>query len=300
MKRPSAGLLGPICIIALLLVGCSSSSTATSSSKTPTSSSSAPLHSEVPSEYLSGFTVALQDGTPPEAYLNSAGQPEGISPNLVRQIASLLGVPIHIYATTFENELLGLEAGRDGFVTDTNITSQRERLYDQMPYYYVTYRFFELKSAPAIASSFSGLCGMSVADEVGDAEIPFIQSQSKSVCVASGKKPITLVEVPSFGASILALNSGRVQAVAGPVDFLTYESRQASGSGLQITGPSFDKVSVGLSFPKGSKLAPVVQKALTMLIQNGTYQKIMTEYGYGPDLQFTRITINPTPLTPAS
>ena len=294
MKRRSPWLLALTCTTALFIVGCGSSSTSSSSN------SSAPLHSEVPSGYLGGFTVAMQDGTPPEAYLNSAGQPEGISADLVRQIAPLLGVPIHIAPTTFENELLGLTAGRYGFVTDTNITSEREHLYIQIPYYYDLYRFFALKSAPAIASSFSGLCGMSVADEVGDGDIPYIQTASKNVCAASGKKSITLVQVPSLGASLLALRSGRVQAVAGPTDFLTYESRQPGGSDLQITGPSFDKVSVGLSLPKGSKLAPVVQKALTMLIKNGTYQKILTEYGYGPDLQDTHVTINPTPLTPSA
>jgi polar amino acid transport system substrate-binding protein len=297
MKRRPAGLLALTCASALMIAGCGSGGGSSSSSTTAKSNSSAPLHADVPSQFRNGFSVGVQDGTPPEAYLDSSGQPTGVSPALVREIGALLGVPITIDATTFENELLGLSAGRYPFVTDTNITAEREGLYQQLPYYYDDYSFIGLKSAPAIGSSISDLCGMSVADEVGDAAIPFIQAYSKT-CTQSGKKAITLVQVPSFGACLLALRSGRVQAVTSPVDFIHYEVSQPSASDLRVTGPEYNKVAVGLSFPKTSKLAAVVQKALTMLIKNGAYQKTMEQYGYGSDLQFTSVSLDPTPLTP--
>ena len=255
----------------------------------------AALASQVPAKYKAGFTVAMQSSQPPEAYLES-GQAEGISPALVRAISTLIGVPIKIDSTTFENELLGLSAGRYGFVTDTNVTTAREKIYDQVAYYTVEYRFITLTSSPPLGDSFSALCGKTVGDQVGDVSVPVIQQFSQSACIAKGQKPITITQLPSTSSAQLAMQSGRLEAVARPLDAAEYETTQPGGAGISVGGPRFLEGLVGASFPKGSGLTPVIASALTELVKNGTYQKIMNQYKYDSTVWVTKFTVNPTPL----
>jgi polar amino acid transport system substrate-binding protein len=299
----SCGLaLGSLAVLA----ACSSSSSQSSSAPSSTSpsgassSSSSPgedaaLASQVPAKYKAGFTVAMQSSQPPEAYLQS-GQAEGISPALVRAISTLIGVPIKIDSTTFENELLGLSAGRYGFVTDTNVTTAREKIYDQIAYYTVEYRFITLSSSPPLGDSFSALCGKTVGDQVGDVSVPVIQQFSQTDCVAKGQKAITITQLPSTSSAQLAMQSGRLDAVARPLDAAEYETTQPGGAGISVDGPRFLEGLVGASFPKGSGLTPVIASALTELVKNGTYQKIMTQYKYDSTVWVTNFTVNPTPL----
>jgi polar amino acid transport system substrate-binding protein len=284
-------------LVALAACGSSSHNSSTSSS---TSSNASPavdaaLASQVPAKYRAGFTVAMQSSQPPEAYLQS-GHAVGISPDLVRAISALIGVPIKIDSTTFENELLGVSAGRYGFVTDTNITTAREKIYDQFAYYETAYRFVTLSSSSALGNSFSNLCGKTIGDQVGDVSVPVIQQHSQTDCVAKGQKPITLVQAPSQSSALLAMQSGRVDAVARPLDSAEYASKQPGGAGTRIDGPYFLLGLVGASFPKGSGLTPVVINAMTKLVQNGTYQKIMTKYAYSSTVWVTSFKLNPTPL----
>lgn len=304
-KTPIYCSLALCSLVLLAACGSPSSSSASSSNSGSTASNSSPsttgsgvdaaLASQVPAKYKSGFTVAMQSSQPPEAYLES-GQAVGISPALVRAISKLIGVPIKIDSTTFENELLGVSAGRYGFVTDTNVTTAREKIYDQIAYYKTEYRFVTLSSGPPLGNSFSDLCGKTVGDQVGDVSVPVIQGYSQTDCVAKGKKPITILQEPSQASALLAMRSGRVYAVARPLDSAEYESKQPGGAGTQIDGPRFLEGLVGASFPKGSTLAPVIIKALQELIKNGTYQSIMTKYNYDSSVWVTDISLNPTPL----
>ena len=252
---------------------------------------------QVPAPYRKGFSVAMQDAEPPEAYLNSSGTELGISPSLVRAISSVIGTPIHIVPTTFENELLGLKAGRYAFVTDTNVTSQREALYDQFAYYYDNYSFITVKGQPKLGNAISDLCGKTIGDETGDGAIPFIQAYSTS-CSKAGKKAITLTQEPTYSDLLLSMEGGRLDAVTVPTDTGHYMLTEKANKNLQMDGPTYNKVLVGMSFPKKSPLLPVIVAAMKVLVRNGTYKKIMLEYGYGPSLQTTDFAVNRTPLTP--
>lgn len=300
-RLPFLGLA--LCSLAAL-AACGSSSSSSSSSSSPSSSSSSAstsvaldqaLASKVPAKYKSGFTVAMQSSQPPEAYLES-GVAEGISPNLVRAISKLIGVPIKIDSTTFENELLGVSAGRYGFVTDTNVTTAREKIYDQFAYYKTEYRFVQLSSSPKLGDSFTSLCGKTIGDQVGDVSVPVIQQYSKTDCTSQGHPAITILQEPSQASALLAMQSGRCDAVARPLDSAVYESKQPGGAGTVIDGPSFLEGLVGASFPKGSALAPVIISAMNELVKNGTYAQIMAQYGYDSTVQVTSFTLNPTPL----
>jgi polar amino acid transport system substrate-binding protein len=309
MKRSTSRRIGRLAALgvalcsAVALAACGSSggkSAAGSNSNAATGSSAnvavdQTLAGKVPAKYKSGFTVAMQSSQPPEAYLEN-GQAVGISPDLVRAISKVIGVPIKIDSTTFENELLGVSAGRYGFVTDTNVTATREKKYDQFAYYITEYRFVRLSSSPSLGNSFSDLCGKTIGNQVGDVSVPIIEQYSKTYCTDKGKKAITQVQQPSQSSALLAMRSGRVDAVARPLDSAVYAAKQPGGAGTTIDGPDFLKGLVGASFPKGSELAPVIISAMAELVKNGTYQQIMQKHGYDSSVQVTSFKLNPTPL----
>ncbi len=50
------------------------------------------------------------------------------------------------------------------------------------------------------------------------------------------------------------------------------------GGQIQLAGKTTDEAPYGIAFKKGSPLAPVFQKAVTKLMQDGTYTKIINTW----------------------
>jgi len=88
--------------------------------------------------------------------------------------------------------------------------------------------------------------------------------------------------VPTIEEAYAMLDSGTVQAVVYDHPVLLYFALQNEDKGLIVPGEPFNKEDYGIAFPAGSPLREEINRALLVLLENGTYDRIAHKwFGFG-------------------
>lgn len=275
---------------AVALVSACSSSPSSATSAAPAASGTSPA---------SGTGVKAPSDTAIESVINNyapigfttpSGTLAGLDPQLGAALGKVMNISLTIKPDSFENSITGLESGRVQLVPGASITKARLQTMDFVPYYRDSYRLAVLPSHADIGSTVSSMCGMNLGLVTGDATIPVIQGISKNSC---GSKPIRISTFPDGATIETAVKSGRVAAWACALSACGYQSEQSPGT-WKITGPSFASTTIGIASKKGSGWAQALVPAVKELIDNGTYMKILKQYGIqGGALTASDIMVNP-------
>jgi ABC-type amino acid transport substrate-binding protein len=80
--------------------------------------------------------------------------------------------------------------------------------------------------------------------------------------------------VPTIEEAYALLESDTVQAVVYDHPVLLYYALQNEDKGLIVPGEPFNKEDYGIAFPTGSPLREEINRALLVLVENGTYDRI--------------------------
>ncbi|GAA1010591.1 ABC transporter substrate-binding protein [Acrocarpospora pleiomorpha] len=288
--------LAAVSLLALAVTGCAASGTASETSAASGGDTAAPLYQSVPAEFRDGITVAVQVNAPPLSFKGVDGTAQGEDPELLAALSKQLGIPIKIEQVSFENMLLGLNQKKYDFITQTNITTERMKIYDQLSQFNDGYNFITLKSTADFGATIDDLCGKTIASQTGDQATEYLQRKSDA-CTSAGKQAIKLVQLPSLPEGYLTVASGRAEAAVAPTSTLSYflsQQKQQLGKEWKLTGPSILSVYAGYSFPKGSKLITVVQQGIDALMKDRTYEAILTKHGLSENIADSA-QVNPTP-----
>ena len=97
-------------------------------------------------------------------------------------------------------------------------------------------------------------------------------------------------QFPDRGATWLALRSGRADATLGYTGENGWLLQKQTD--LKRVGPIFDTVYAGIPVSKSSANAKYWVEAINLLIQDGTYQKILAKYGV-EDVAIDHSELNP-------
>lgn len=306
-QRTRALVAGAVTITACALAACSSTGSTTSSgssastasssgaSSTSSASTAATLKSQLPPQYQNGIQVGITNDTPPLIFENSSGQNEGLDLDLLAAMQKVLGVPLSVHSVPFADMLLGLESGKYAFVADTTINDTRKKTYDMMEYMTSSSSFGSLKSAPTVGTALTDVCGKTVGVVTGNNTVPYVTGTIDPACSAAGKPPVAMKQYPDFNTVYLNMTSGNVQMCF--VDTMSYDymMTQPSGSQFRSNGPQdLMKSLSGYSFLKNTNgaLSEVVQKALTQMIADGEYGKLLAKWGES-GTAITTPTMNP-------
>ncbi len=236
-------------------------------------------------------------GYPPYAYLINSSKIVGIDPDLSVALGKPLGQPVHLQVASFENSLLGLQRGTYFMVTGSDITAAREKTFDMVSYLADHYEFMTLASKPALGTSVTALCGMTISTVAADSSIPVLHSYSKA-CAAHHKSAITVTTFPDQGSAVLAVESGRADATTATVTNLGFVASRSPGK-FRLGGPKYNYVYIGIATKKGNGVAQALAKAINVLIANGTYHRILARYGVTDDA-VPRALVNPNPTVATS
>lgn len=236
-------------------------------------------------------------GYPPYAYLIDSSKIVGIDPDLSVALGKPLGQPVHLQVASFENSLLGLQRGTYFMVTGSDITAAREKTFDMVSYLADHYEFMTLASKPALGTSVTALCGLTISTVAADSSIPVLNADSK-VCAAHHKAAITVTTFPDQGSAVLAVESGRADATTATVTNLGFVASRSPGK-FRLDGPKYNYVYIGIATKKGNGVAQALAKAINVLIANGTYHKILARYGVTDDA-VPRALVNPNPTVTTS
>ncbi len=203
----------------------------------------------------------------------------GFDVDLMKAIATTLGVKINENNVTFDSIIGGIKAGKyvvgNSSFTDTKA---REGQVNFVDYFQAGEAVYAKTSSSVKFTGLKSLCGLSVAVETGTTE----QSDAvntKKTC--SSSKPLTVLAYPTRTSADLAVASGRAQLGFLDSQVAGYVVSQSKGA-FKLVGSAIEVAPYGFATPKtpaGLGLAKAIQAAVKTLIANGTYGAILAKWG---------------------
>ena len=291
-KRLCVAPLSLLCVAAI--VGCGSSSSSSSSASASSSSGSASASSTgatsganaavvalVPASVKSKGTliVAADASYAPNEFIATDGHTViGMDADLAKALGALMGLKVNVVNATFDSIIPGLAAGKYGMgASSFTDTKAREKVVDFVTYFIAGTSFYTKASGGASISGLSDLCGKTVAVEKGTTQATDATAQSAK-CKQAGKGAVNVLVFPDQNGANLALSSGRAQVVMADSPVAAYAVKKSNGQ-FKLVGTTYGTAPYGLALPKPSGLAPAVLAALKVLMKNGTYTTILTNWG---------------------
>jgi polar amino acid transport system substrate-binding protein len=262
--------------LALALSGCSSSS----DESTPAATGPAKV---APPAILQAGTLKIcapNDGTPPSVYHDETGALVGSEVDLGKAIAARLGLKADYVQSAFAAVIPTLQAKQcDVIMAQLYIKPEREQVVDFVPYLYSGTGIAVSKERPAnITGMDDSLCGKKVMVAVGTTAESLSQEQSDK-CTAAGKPSIDINRNNHADVSIQQVQNGQVDAYLDTAETLGYYATK-TGARIQMAGQPFGTIKIGAATLKGNtELHNAIQQALNEIEGNGTYAKIVDEWG---------------------
>jgi polar amino acid transport system substrate-binding protein len=226
--------------------------------------------------------VGSSIGFPPGAYYpNGTGKPPaGQDIDLADAVAKVLGVELERQDASFETILPALGSGKYDFGTGNfGVTAERLKTIDFVTYINDGQGFAVKKGNTKLGTKvteLTQLCGLTIGTGAGTTFEATLEAQ-KGVCAKAGKKPYDVKVFSENGATLTALQQGRIDVIMSTINGLRHQAAQPA-AGTTFLG-EFHRLDVGFAFKKGSELTPAFQAAVNRLIEDGTYARILKKWG---------------------
>ncbi|PYD00851.1 ABC transporter substrate-binding protein [Microbacterium esteraromaticum] len=282
-RRTYAGALALVLAAGVSLVGCSSPSSGSDSTTDGADKVSVDkeLAAAVPAPIRDAGTITVvTDPTYPPFESIVGGEIVGLDADLAKKIGEVLGLKVEFEKASFDSIIPALQANQaDMAMSSIGDTKERETAVDFTTAYWngtllLTAEGNPLKGTPTMA------CNMKVGVVRGSLQQNDFLPAHDDRCIAEGEKPPVPGVYQSSQQAVLALQSGRVDAVLA--DAPSVAEAAANNPGFEVVGPiERNPNPAGVAFPKGSELVEAVNGAINLLIENGEYIKILEKYDLG-------------------
>lgn len=236
--------------------------------------------------------VAIPDVGRPLAYKDGS-ELKGMDPGLAKAVAGVLGLKPELDLIPFSAALTGLEANKyDLSFGEFYVTSARLKVADFVTIWQDYSSFLISKTKDYRPTTLENICGHTVGGMAGSAELETLNTASKTCKTAA-----TVSAYPSVSTAVLALNSGRVDAVlinrGGAQEAINLDGK-LDASGEIGGGPTAIAVARNAN---SDKMLPALKAAYDHLIQSGDYAKILkaNDTAYGAAKEAVVFTKDSTP-----
>ncbi|MDQ0840368.1 polar amino acid transport system substrate-binding protein [Streptomyces sp. V1I6] len=229
--------------------------------------------------------VGSSIGFPPGAYYPNGQDkpPAGQDIDIADAVAKVLGVKLERQDASFETILPALGSGKYDFGTGNfGVTTERLKTIDFVTYINDGQGFAVKKGNTALktkVTDLAQLCGLTIGTGAGTTFEATLTAQ-KGVCAKAGKKPYDVKVYSENGATLTALQQGRIDVIMSTINGLRYQAAQPAAQTAFLG--EYHRLDVGFAFKKGSPLTRAFQAAVNELIKDGTYARILKKWGTSP------------------
>ncbi|MGW4058247.1 transporter substrate-binding domain-containing protein [Amycolatopsis sp. NPDC004747] len=243
------------------------------------------LHDQLPQAVKdAGVLRFAGDSHPPYRTVGPDGKTvTGIDHDFQQALGQILGVRTEATIVSgLPAALQGMLSGRyDAFNGPVKATAEREKQFDTVTWMTTRTAYVVPTGSTAGIKQAADLCGKRVA--VVTASVVEDQLAKLSAFCERAQKPAAqVVGLDDTNATLLAAKSGRAEAAgmtqAAAIDVTTQQKGQYEYV-TQTEEQGATKDNLALYTPKPAKLGPVLQKAFEELFRNGTYTRIMHQWG---------------------
>ncbi len=244
----------------------------------------------VPSDQLvfpGKLEVCIDIPYPPQESFDDKGNPTGSDVDIAAEIANRLGLTMQVENSVFDTIIAALTGGKcDIIVSAQNITADRVKQVDMVPYFQAGQSFVVAKGNPAGIKTQDDLCGKKIAAETGTTEIDYLNGTGdyagkglSAACTAKSKAAINVQAFQKDSDALLALQSGQVDAYFADSPVAGYYTVQHPDQ-FELSGLTLDIAQEAISVPKDHQgLEDGVVAALKSMMDDGTYLAILQKYG---------------------
>lgn len=222
--------------------------------------------------------VATTMGMAPLGYPDAkTGEVVGLNVDLMDEIGEVLGLKVTVKAASMDQIIPGIQAGRyDATAANMAITDDRIKVLDFVQYYFADSSLALPAGNPKNITADS-LCGKAVGLEVGSFQQTEVMPGKSKDCKKAGNEPIDVQGYPDQQKALSALDSGRVDAVAGDTPILLYAANL--NDKIEVGDALTDGSILGIGVDKHSPLTKALAAAMNDLIDSGAYMETMKMYG---------------------
>jgi polar amino acid transport system substrate-binding protein len=215
---------------------------------------------------------------PPMQFVDSAGTLKGMRITLGEEVARRLCLKPEYIRIEFAAMIPGLQGGRwDLINTGIFWTEERAKIMHMVPYENQALSVSSQKGNPLKLTKVEDLAGLAVGVEIGGFEERKVRELDKAL-VDKGLKAMDIRTFDTATTAYQALRAGQVQAVAN-IDATAAEYAKRGEFDRVITGLSPTPIALAM---KNKPLADAVTVALQEMQKDGSYQKLLAEYGLEP------------------
>lgn len=291
--RSRIGILAVTAVAAIVLTGCVDNSTppepgGDTSAEIAVDEAAAAL---LPEDIASAGTlvIGIDLNYAPNEFKDDSGNAKGWSVDLADAMAARLGLTTDYRPSGFDKILPSVTGGTYdiGYSSFTD-NVEREKTVD-----FVNYYSAGIQWAQPIGKDVDpdNACGLTVSVQATTYEETDELPAKSDACVQAGKEPISILKFDTQDEATSALALGRADAMSADSPITLYAISQLDDK-IEPAGESFDTAPYGIAVDKGNtELAAAIQAALQSLVDDGTYDDILSEWGV-TDGGISEITIN--------
>ncbi|MBE7182784.1 MAG: ABC transporter substrate-binding protein [Methylobacterium mesophilicum] len=227
------------------------------------------------------LTIASSLAYAPFNYTDENGKAVGLDIELAMAAAGLMGVKLDIVPIPFASQIPALASGRVNIAWTTfTVTPERIQQVDFVTYLQAgTVATVKPENKDKFARK-TDLCGQAVAVQTGSSA-DFVVDKLSGECKAANLPEIKKTIYPEQKDSIGAVLAGRADVWMDDSTAAGYYEKTSNGQ-LVVTGDGYYPAPLGIAVSKNDKpTADMLQSALSALIADGTYGKIIAKYNMG-------------------
>jgi polar amino acid transport system substrate-binding protein len=234
------------------------------------------------------ITIAADASYAPNEYtLEGSDEIIGMDVDMGKAIGKVLGMEVEFVNASFDGILAGIQAGRYelGMSSFTD-TKEREQTVDFVTYLEAGTSTMVRKCNPKNINSIEDLCGKKVGAENGTTQLDQLNKEDAEgsvvkACKDAGKEPPVAQGFPKQTDVNAALQANRIDAYMADSPVVDYAVKK-TGDAFEKAGEDTDTAPYGIAIPKSAgTFKEAVQGAVQALIKDGTYKKILDNWGVG-------------------
>lgn len=220
------------------------------------------------------FKIGTEGTYPPFTYHEASGHLAGFDVDIGREIAKRLGVKAEFIEGQWDGLIAGLDAKRyDVVINEVSITPERKAKYDFSDPYIVSKAVLIVSNKNTTITSFADLKGKKSAHTLTSNYAQLARKYGAEVVATNG-----------FNQSVDLVAQGRADATINDnLSYLDFKKHKPDAP-VKIAASEADAEQEGILLRKGNPdLQQAINKALTDMKADGTYQRISNQY-FGADV----------------
>jgi polar amino acid transport system substrate-binding protein len=219
--------------------------------------------------------LSINPTNPPQQFVDKDGQLQGLNVELARELGKRLCLPVELVRMDFPSMIPAMNAGRiDGLNTGMFWTEERSKLMYMIPYEQAAISFLAVKGNPLGLKTVDDLAGKRIAVELGGIEERRTR-EVNDIVTKKGLKPVNVMTFNNFAEAFQALKAGQSDA-ATCID-ATAKFQEQRGDFTRAISGVFPQTAC---FALANKVAAdAIVASLNELKKNGTYDKLLDQYG---------------------